>query len=141
VRPKRCCAGNCAGAVTSNLPMPYSESPKICQMLPTVLADMPMVPGGGSGATATGQPTANRSDRASGEISLDDRVSNPQSGGGHALRERTNMGSGAPRISSDDLARDRLANGVEIHMPGDRSHIAGFDGVHQHRYVVEGPAV
>src|SRR2546427_4885123 len=50
----------------------------------------------------------------------------------HALGERTNMGSGAPRISSDDLTRERLAHGVEIHMPGHRIYIACTNRTHQH---------
>ena len=68
VRRNRCSGGNKAGADTSNLPNPYSEFAKICQMVPMVLLVIPTVPGGGSGTTVTGQPAESSSDRASGEI-------------------------------------------------------------------------
>src|SRR6266487_6179208 len=70
VRRKRCWGGNAAGPVTSNLPKPYSEFSKICQTVPIVLLEIPTVPGGGPGTTATGQPTESNSDSASGEISF-----------------------------------------------------------------------
>jgi hypothetical protein len=64
VRRKRCCRGSADGAVTSNRARPYSEFPKICQMVPIVLSVIPTVPGGGLGTTVTGQPTLSSSDWA-----------------------------------------------------------------------------
>ena len=48
VRRKRCAEGSTTGADASNLPTPYSAALKTCQMVPTVLLFIPIVPGGGS---------------------------------------------------------------------------------------------
>ena len=59
-----------AGAATSNLPMSYSEFPKICHTVPTVVLAIPIVLGL-AGSTVTDQPSASRHlASASGEISL-----------------------------------------------------------------------
>src|SRR6266567_981890 len=134
VRRKRCCAGNAAGPVTSNLPKPYSEFPKICQMVPMVLLVIPSVPGGGGSDTAaTGQPTASSSDSASGEISFFTIGSAiPKAEAAIALGERTDLCSGAPDIGSDDLLCERDAHRVEIYMPRHRNDIARLHSAYQH---------
>src|SRR6266511_5738897 len=120
VSRKRSCAGNTAGAATSNLPTPYSEFPKTCKIFPIVLLVIPIVPGGGgSGSTGTGQPTASSSDSASGEISLF-TIGSAMPRAAEAMLRASGLIWIPARRTVDNLIRERDAHLVEIHMPHHR---------------------
>jgi hypothetical protein len=56
VRPNRCGGDTDCGNEMWNLANPYSEAAKTPQALPRLLREIPRVPAGTSGITATGQP-------------------------------------------------------------------------------------
>ena len=101
--------------------------------LPSVPLFSPRVPGGGSGTTATGQPTASRLRQRFGRNQL-------QANDDGLLCKGTGLDPGPSHVHGGNLFCERRAHPIEIHIARNCAYVACVDGPNQRGQFIQRPS-
>ena len=94
---------------------------------------VPRVPGGGSGTTATGQPTASRLRQRFGRNQL-------QANDDGLLCKGTGLDPGPSHVHGGNLFCERRAHPIEIHIAHNCAYVACVDGPNQRGQFIQRPS-